>query len=176
MRAFAHEGAPDFSDKNWLRLIHEGSTKKRLECCTDKDGNLYYSGTLWWYSNKVLNRWNTRLFHTVGNHRGKSWIFQSFFGSGIIPGGKEKDRARQAVFLTPLNPFGKDPEEEEKPHFDYKVHQKVLYETRWKQNRDVRLSESHDCNSGKRSHLQSWLTPQYQETALTLWLLRTEID
>ena len=44
---------------------------------------------------------------------GSSWVFQS----------NDKDKARQAVFLTPLNPFGKDPEEK-KPHFDYTVHQK----------------------------------------------------
>ena len=37
MRSFAHEGAQDFSDKNWLSLIHEGSTKKRLEYCKDED-------------------------------------------------------------------------------------------------------------------------------------------
>ena len=32
-------------------------------------------------------------------------VFQSILGSGIIPGGKEEDKVRQAVFLTPLNPF-----------------------------------------------------------------------
>ena len=45
-------------------------------------------------------------------HRGISWNFQSILESGIIPGRKENDRARQAVFLTPLNPFGNDPEED----------------------------------------------------------------
>ena len=39
MRTFAHEGAQDFSDENWIRLIHEGSTKKRLEYFTEKGGN-----------------------------------------------------------------------------------------------------------------------------------------
>ena len=38
-------------------------------------------------------------------------------GNGLIPGGKEKDKARQAVFPTPTNPFGTDPEEGE-PHDD----------------------------------------------------------
>ena len=58
----------------------------------------------------------------------------------MIPGGKEKDRVRQAVFLSPLNPFGKDPEEE-KLRFDYTVPQKVPDETRvyW-----VRLSKAQD--------------------------------
>ena len=81
--------------------------------------------------------------------------FESILGCGIIPGGKEKDRARQTVFPTPLNPFGKDLEED-KPHFDYTVPQKVPYETRWKHNKDavcwVRLSKAQDQG------LQFWQT------------------
>ena len=42
IRAFAREGAQDFRYKNWLCLIHEGSTKKRLEYCKDEDVNLCY--------------------------------------------------------------------------------------------------------------------------------------
>ena len=34
------------------------------------------------------------------------------FSSGIIPGGKENDRTRQAFYFTPLNPFGNDAQEE----------------------------------------------------------------
>ena len=44
-----------------------------------------------------------------------SWNFQSILGKGLIPGGKEKDKARQAVFLTPTNPFENDQKVEE-PH------------------------------------------------------------
>ena len=39
MKPFAHKGARDFDDGCWLRLIHDGSAKKRLEYCHDKDGN-----------------------------------------------------------------------------------------------------------------------------------------
>ena len=56
---------------------------------------------------------------------GSSWIFPSILGSGIIPGGKENDRARQSVFCTALNPFGKDPEEEPR-NFDYNIPQEQL--------------------------------------------------
>ena len=42
MKAFAHKGARDFDDGYWLRLVHESSTKKRLDYCQDKDGNLCY--------------------------------------------------------------------------------------------------------------------------------------
>ena len=56
--------------------------------------------------------------------------------SGIIPGRKEEDKSRQAVFLTPLNPFGKDAEEE-KPHSDYTVPRKAPYETKWTSNQNA---------------------------------------
>ena len=67
--------------------------------------------------------------------------------SEIIPGGKENDRDRQAIFFTPLNPFGNDPEEEE-PHFDCTVPQKVHHQTYWKRNQDaeywIKLSRAQD--------------------------------
>ena len=34
----------------------------------------------------------------------------SILGSGLIPGGIENDKVRQAVFFTPLYPFGNDPD------------------------------------------------------------------
>ena len=56
MKGFAHKGARDFDDASWLRLIHDGSTQKRLEKSQDTDENCKlfpsYSGTLWWYSNQ----------------------------------------------------------------------------------------------------------------------------
>ena len=66
----------------------------------------------------------------------KSLGFSFYSGSGMIPGGKEEDKARQAVLLTPLNPFGKDPEEE-KPKSDYTVPQEAPYETNWNRNQDA---------------------------------------
>ena len=50
--------------------------------------------------------------------------FSIHFGEWKIPGGQENFKARQAVFFTPLNPFGDDPDEE-KPHGDHIVLQKV---------------------------------------------------
>ena len=61
----------------------------------------------------IPRNWNRYIFHG-----GRSWNFQSTLRNRLIPGGKEKDKARQAVFLTPTNPSGNDPEEEE-PHDDY---------------------------------------------------------
>ena len=69
-------------------------------------------------------------------HRGLSLNFQSILGNGLIPGGEERDKDRQAVFLTPTNPFGNDLEEEE-PHDENTVPQKIPYVTRWKHVQDA---------------------------------------
>ena len=61
-------------------------------------------------------------------HRGLSWNFQEILGQGLIPGGKEKDRARQALFLTPTNHFGDDPEEEEPRDDDSSTESSACYE------------------------------------------------
>ena len=44
VRKFAHEGARDFSDEAWLQIIFEGSTKKIIEYCKDKDEIQGHSG------------------------------------------------------------------------------------------------------------------------------------
>ena len=93
-------------------------------------------------------------------------ILNSFLAIGIIPGGKENDKARQAVFFTHLNPFGNDLDEE-KTHDDQPVPQKVHYQTYWKRNEEavywIKLSRAQDQG------------PQCQETALIVSFLRTEI-
>ena len=42
VRQFAREGARGFNDEAWQQMILEGSTKKRIEYCKDKDGFLCY--------------------------------------------------------------------------------------------------------------------------------------
>ena len=152
MRAFAHQGARDFDDGFWSRLIHDGSTKKWLEYCQDEDGNLSYFRAIQGHTRGIPTSPELMKLHTCSIrlekyffHGGSQWVFQSILGSGIISGGKEEDKARQAVFLTPLNPFEKDPEGET-PHSEYTVLQKAPYETNWKRNQDavswVRLKEA----------------------------------
>ena len=59
-----------------------------------------------------------------------------------------------------FTPFGGDSDEEE-PRDDYTVPQKVCYHSYWKRNQDavywVKKFEHKikDCNSGRRSHMQS---------------------
>ena len=128
----------------------EGSTKKRIEYCINNIGFFVsyelFKGILVVFHSKpkligyvlILRNWKR---YTL------SWNFQSVLGDWLNPRGKEKDKARQAVFLTPTNPFGNDPEEEE-PHDDYTGPQKVPYATRWKPDQDavywIRLSKAQD--------------------------------
>ena len=111
LKAFAKHGAGDFSDKHWLRLIHEGSSKTRFE---------YFEG-----SQKFLAYIRAIRGHTGGisidpELNWKEYIFSGWFSiqsileNGLIPGGKESDKGRQTVFFTPLNPYGGDSDEEER--------------------------------------------------------------
>ena len=130
VRAFAREEARDFDDEYWLMLIHEGSNKMRTEYCEVSNGSLSYLQAVQGncggipISPKLMNytlipcNWKEHIYH-----RRISWNVQSIWGSGLIPGGSENDRARQSVFCTALNPFGQDTEEEPRS-FDYSGPQK----------------------------------------------------
>ena len=92
------------------------------------------------------------------DHRGRSCDCQSVLEYGLIPGGKEKDKALQAVFLTPTNRFGNDPEEE-RAHDDLTVPQKGPSITSWKPTQNavfrVRLSKAEDLG------LEFWQTKSF---------------
>ena len=76
----------------------------------------------------------------------------------MIPEGKEKVKDRQAVFVTPTNPFGNYPEEEI-AHNDFTVSQKVPHITRWQNDQNavcwVRLSRAQDQG------LEFWQTKSF---------------
>ena len=96
-----------------------------------------YSGAFWWDS----NQFGTNELRILPLTRGKSTYFTedphgTILGKGLIPGGKEKDKARQAVFPTPTNPLVDDLEEEV-PHDDKTVPQKAPCVTTWKHNQDA---------------------------------------
>ena len=61
------DGARNFSDEAWLQKIFEGSTKKRIEYCKDKDGFSYvrFRNTLVVFQSSQ-NWWVMYLFHVVG--------------------------------------------------------------------------------------------------------------
>ena len=120
-----------------------------------------YSGTLWWYSTKTrIDEIHT--FRTIGKSTfvtEEVYRFFSLFWEWNNSGRKGEGQSSTGS-LTPLNPFGKEPEEE-KPQSDYRVLQKAPYETRWKRNQDavywVLLEKRRikDSNSGKQKHLES---------------------
>ena len=79
-----------------------------------------------------------------------------YLGEWIDSGGKENDKARQAVLFTLLNLFGEHPGEE-KPHDKYKTPQKLHNHNCWKRKQDavcwIQLSRAPDeitCN--RRAH------------------------
>ena len=117
----------------------------RIPCVSQNN-----SRTLWWYSNKAridgLNAYSAQL---EGVNTSFTWNFVEF---SIHFGRKESDKARQAVFFTPLNPFGNDPDQE-------KPHQKVHYQIYWKHNQDavywIKLSIAQDQG------LQFWQTKSF---------------
>ena len=104
----------------------------------------------------IPRNWKRYIFY-----RGLSWNLQSTLGQGLVPGGKEKDKVRHAVFLTPTNPSGDDLEEE-RPHDDFTVPQKAPNVTKWKYDQNavywVRLSKAQDQG------LEFWQTKSFAIT------------
>ena len=109
VKAFAREDARDFDDGYWLMLIHEGSNKMRFEYCEDNNESLFLRAIQGHSGGTPINpdlmnytlipyNWKEHIYHT-----GISWNCQSILGSGLSPGGKENDRARQSVFCTALH-------------------------------------------------------------------------
>ena len=143
LRRFERNGVQDFSDEVWLQKIFEGSSETGMEYCRNKDGILCYWRAIQGHSGCIPiepepmgyafipRNWKRYIFH-----RGLSWNLQSILGKGLFPGGKEKDKARHAVFPTPTNPSGDDPEEE-RPHDDFTVPHKAPNVTKWKYDQNA---------------------------------------
>ena len=130
LMAFARYGAQIFSEDHWIRLIHEGRSKKRFEYCVDHKNPLCYLRAIQGHSGGIPIVPELMGHTSMRFHRGCSWDVQSFLESGLIPGGKENDKTRQAIFFTPLNLFGENLDEEN-PHDDYTIPQKVHFHTYW---------------------------------------------
>ena len=119
LKAFAKQGARDFSEEDWLRLIHEGSSKTRFECCEDSQNSLTYFRATQGHSGGITiapelmehivipYHWKEFLFH-----RSCSFSIQSILENGLNAGGKQNREGRPTIFFTPLNPFGENPDEE----------------------------------------------------------------
>ena len=148
-KALAKQGPRDFSDKHWRRLVHQGSSKTRFECCEDSKNSLAYFRAIQVHSGGITID-PELMGHLLIPYKLKEYIFHrgcSFSIQSIL----EKDsfqveRKGREAFFTPLNPFGEDSDEEE-PRDDYTVLQKVHNHTNnCKRNQDavywVKLSPS----------------------------------
>ena len=69
-------------------------------------------------------------------HRGCSYNINSILEIGLIAGAKERKEGRQTIFFTPLNSFGKNPDEEETSD-DIPLLRKVHYHSNWKHDQDA---------------------------------------
>ena len=116
VRAFAQEGLRDSDEGLWLHLSKRPKITMNpfviYELFRDTLVVLSINPELMNHT-PIPNKWKGYIHHS-----GISWNFQSILGSGIIPGGKENDKAEQAVFFAPLYPLGNTPDEEDL-HFDF---------------------------------------------------------
>ena len=115
MKAFAHKGARDIDDGKWLRLIHEGCTKKRLEYCQDKDGNLSYFRAIQGHSGgipispklikytRIPYDWKKYLYLT-----GSQWFF-SLFWEWSDSGRKRGGQSSPSCLSDSIESFWKGP-------------------------------------------------------------------
>ena len=154
LRAFGDEGARQFSDKNWLKHIYEGSNKTRFECCDNSKHSWMHIRAIQRHigGNRIAPEllgdvtipynWKECVFH-----RGCSFNINSILETGLIAGGRESKEGRQNIFLTPLNPF-RENLDEEAPGDDLSIPRKVHYQSNWKHDQDavcwVKLSRAQD--------------------------------
>ena len=143
LKAFAKHGARDFSDEQWRRLIHEEKQQDQIRVLrgfqkflgwlssnSRTPGGIPFDPELMEYT-RILYNWKEYIFH-----RGCSFsIIHSILENGLVPGGKERHKGRQTVFLSPLNPFGGDSDCEE-PSDVCAVPQKVHCHSHCKHNQD----------------------------------------
>ena len=157
LKAFAKQEARDFSDTEWLGLIHQGSSKTRFEYCEDSKNSLAYFRAIQGHSGGITVA-PELMGHTLIPYNWKEY----FFTGVVLPASNlslrtdsfQVDRkareGRQTLFFTLVNPFGRDSDEEE-PRDDCTIPQKVRCYSHWKRNQDavywVKLSRAQDQGS-----------------------------
>ena len=112
LKAFAKQGARDFSDKIWLPLVYQGSS--RFQYCEDSKNSLASFRAIQEHAGGItsapelmeqiliLYDWKEYIFS-----QGLFFQHPTYPGERNIPSGKESEDDR--LFFTPLNPFGKIP-------------------------------------------------------------------
>ena len=112
------DGAPKWTNLEWLDLLHRGGDKKRFQYCLNSDGVIHNMRAIQNHSggNKVDPYcWITHKFRTGGTssfyHVGSSLCMQSRIHSGSIAGRKDIKEGRQTVFFTAVDPMSDSQEE-----------------------------------------------------------------
>ena len=112
------EGAPKWTNLEWVDLLHRGNVKKRFQYCLNSDGFIHYMRVSRDHSggNKVdpllpdkvqmPYMWSEYLHHV-----GSSLCLQSIIHSGLIVGWKDLKEGRQTVFFTAVDPMSDSQEE-----------------------------------------------------------------
>ena len=143
LKAFAKHGARDSSEKHWPRHIHEGSNKTRFECCEDSKNSLAYFRAVQGHSGGIsIDRELVEYIQIPCNwkefvfHRCCSFNINSILENGLMAGGKQSKEGRQAIFFTPLDPFGENPCDEE-PSDDFTIPREVHCHSSWKHDLDA---------------------------------------
>ena len=81
LKPFARHGARDFSEKHWLRLVHEGSSKTRFEYCEDSNNSLAYFQAIQGHSGGIsIDR---RLMRFQIPYNWKEYFFLGVFLAGF---------------------------------------------------------------------------------------------
>ena len=127
LKAFAKHGARDFSEKLWLRLIHEGSSKTRVEYCEDSKISLAYFRAIQGHSGGIPI--DPQLMGCVFEFRtlGKSIFSQRlFFHHSIYPG-----ESTDSGWTWKLQKTVK-----EELRDDHTIPQKVHFHSTWKRHQD----------------------------------------
>ena len=135
--AFRKGGGCDFSDSDWLQHIYKGSNKTRFQHCKNsQDVRLYSRAVQGHIGGNVIAP--ELMGHVAVPFRWKEFLFHGGCSSrsGLMAGGRESEEGRQAVFFTPLNPFGSNPDEEE-PSNDSLRPRKEHYHSKWKPHQDA---------------------------------------
>ena len=177
LKSCAKHGARGFSDQQWLRLIHQGSSKTRFDCCENSKKTLAnfraFQGHpggkniwpwVWWWSFWFLTIGKSIFFS------GCSFCIQSIRENGLIPGGKESKGRRQTVFLTPLNLFEKIPMKKN-PMLITQFFKQCALTVIGNVIKMPFIGQKYaehkikDCNSGTRSHMQTSCTVLCQQIA-----------
>ena len=169
LKAFAKQGVRDFSDKDWLRLIHQGSSKTRFEYCEDSKNSLAYFRAIQGHSGGItidpeLMGAHSDSLQLEGVYFSQELFFQHpiYPGERTHSGWKGKQGRDDRLSSSHHSILSREDSDEEEPRDDYTIPQKVHYHSNWKRNQDAE-----DCNCGKRNHMQSSYTVLCQQIAST---------